>query len=287
VARQLRQNVVLRVAFLFPEPGSGSGYWDTIIAGIHSAADTFKPFNIEIIPAFFNRAKKNDMLSVGEALLLQQPDALILSPVVSDDALALTAKMRDIPYVYVDSPLAGANPLVTIAQSPYRAGFCAGRIMQLMRGSGVFVCLRMFNSAYNLRERIRGFTDYFAHDSATRVFEMESATYDYKDLFAFMDRLFARHKAIHGIFVPHAEVHLIAAYLTERGLKNDITLIGFDNLSANRRALLDGAIDCLISQRAENQGYQALCEIYRWCVLRQSGESVIEIPIDVCFKENV
>jgi LacI family transcriptional regulator len=45
-ARQLKQRSVLTLGILFPEPGSGSGFWDMIIDGIHNACETFKPFTI-------------------------------------------------------------------------------------------------------------------------------------------------------------------------------------------------------------------------------------------------
>jgi LacI family transcriptional regulator len=87
--------------------------------------------------------------------------------------------------------------------------------------------------------------------------------------------------------VPHAETHLIASYLVLRGIKGRVTLIGHDNLPPNRRALLDGAIDCLIDQRPENQGFQAVNQFYRKQILGETCPPVIEIPIDIFFKENI
>ncbi|MDR1893690.1 MAG: substrate-binding domain-containing protein [Spirochaetales bacterium] len=286
-ARQLKRNAVLRVGVLLPEPGSGSGYWDKIIKGIYNAASTFKPFNIEIKSAFFNRERPGEMLKAGEALLQNNVDGIILSPIVPDETQILAEKMQDIPYIYVDTPLSFTKPLVTIAQSPYRAGVCAGRMMKLLKGSGLFLTLRMFNHGYNLWERVRGFTDYFANDHNVAVLD---GLYDNSisgSLYSYLDKLFLEHKHIDGIFVPHAEGHLTASYLVEEGKKNGTTLIGFDNLPLNRRALLDGAIDCLISQRADNQGFEALRTLYRKCVLCQTCDDVIEIPIDVYFRENI
>jgi LacI family transcriptional regulator len=290
-ARHLKRRSVLTLGMLFPEPGTGSGYWDTIIEGIHSAAETFKAFKITLVPSFFDRYTKGDMLAKGEALLEQSIDGMILGPVVSDEALALADRMREIPYIYVDSSPAGppgtTSPMTTISQNSYRSGHCAGRIMKLLCGSGRFIAVRMFENAFNLRERIRGFTDYFAQDSGTQVIEAESPSYESADLYDFMDDLFDRYSEINGIFMPHAEVHLVASYLVQRGLKSRVTLIGYDNLPLNRRALLDGAIDCLIGQRSENQGFQAMSQFYRKQILGETCPPVIEIPIDIFFKENI
>jgi LacI family transcriptional regulator len=177
--------------------------------------------------------------------------------------------------------------MTSISQNPYRAGHCAGRMMKLLRGSGCFIAIRMFENGFNLRERIRGFTDYFAHDGSTQVIEAESPSYESAALFDFLDNLFSRYNEINGIFMPHAEAHLIASYLVLRGLKSRVTLIGYDNLPLNCRALLDGAVDCLIGQRSENQGFQAMSQFYRKQILGEKCPPVIDIPIDIFFKENI
>ncbi|MDR1105051.1 MAG: LacI family transcriptional regulator, partial [Treponema sp.] len=92
---------------------------------------------------------------------------------------------------------------------------------------------------------------------------------------------------INGIFVSHAETHLVGSYLVARGIKSRVTLIGHDNLPPNRRALLDGAVDCLIDQRPENQGFQAVSQFYQKQILGEKCLPVIEIPIDIFFKENI
>jgi LacI family transcriptional regulator len=145
----------------------------------------------------------------------------------------------------------------------------------------------MFEDGFNLRERIRGFADYFAQDGSARVVEAESIGCERTALYDFLDGLFARYGKINGVFMPHAEGHLLASYLVLRGLKSRVTLIGYDNLPQNCRALLDGAIDCIIGQRAENQGFQAMSQFYRKQILGENCPPAIEIPIDIFFKENI
>jgi LacI family transcriptional regulator len=290
-ARHLKRQSVLTLGMLFPKPGSGSGYWDTIVEGIRNAAETYKAFHITLVPGFFDRYVKGNMLAWGQSLLERGIDGMILAPVVSDDTLALADQMRGIPYIYVDSlptgPPGAISPMTSISQNPYRAGHCAGKIMKLLRGSGRFIAIRMFEDGFNLRERIRGFVDYFAQDGSTQVIEAESIGFERAALYDFLDSLFARYGEINGVFMPHAEGYLLASYLVLRGLKSRVTLIGYDDLPLNRRALLDGAIDCLIGQRSENQGFQAMSQFYRKQILGEQCPPVIEIPIDIFFKENI
>ena len=51
--------------------------------------------------------------------------------------------------------------------------------------------------------------------------------------------------------------------------------------------MLEGKIDCLISQRPEYQGYTALYQLYRKGILSQKPDEDILIPIDIILPENI
>jgi LacI family transcriptional regulator len=297
IARHLKQKTILKVGVLlpgyrsdsslpFPHSSAGSTYYGMIMQGIEQAAKTLRPFNIKIMSTFWGYSEGIMFPEASGRLLEQGIDALIFSPAAPKEAREMLANMGAIPYVLVDSPLAGAAPLATITQDPWRGGQSAARLMRLLKGTGHFVCLRISGDAYNLTERVRGFSDFFAGDSSVRISQVQSDSFISASVFSLLDRLFAAER-IDGIFVPHAEVHVVAEYLAERGLKPRVSLIGYDNVPLNRQALLDGAIDCLIAQRPETQGSLAVNEIYHKCILNKDREPVVEIPIDIYLKENV
>ena len=153
--------------------------------------------------------------------------------------------------------------------------------------SGEFVCLKMNNNAYNLNERYRGFKDYINRDSASSVIEATCLDFTEIGVYSFLDGLFQEHKNISGIFVPHAEVLLATYYLVNKGLKDKVTLIGYDSVAQNTKALRDGTIDCLIGQRPEIQGFEAVQKLYHSLMLHKEVEESLEIPIDIYFRENI
>jgi ABC-type sugar transport system substrate-binding protein len=55
----------------------------------------------------------------------------------------------------------------------------------------------------------------------------------------------------------------------------------------NIKQLEAKTIDCIISQRQEQQGYQGIYQLYRSVVLGQSVEPEVEMPIDIYLRENV
>ena len=104
--------------------------------------------------------------------------------------------LGDKPFVFIDTPLGTTQPLLTIAQNPYKGGYCAGRIMRMFQGSGKFACIRMYSSGYNLRERIRGFTDFIQRDGNSTVLDELYTDFSDSGFYSFMKDLFEKHNDI-------------------------------------------------------------------------------------------
>lgn len=286
IARRLKQNEPFLIGVLMPPPDSGSGYWATILHGMKEAEATLQPFGITLIYEYFDRTEHGSLLQEAQKLLCNPIQALILAPIVPDEVLTLTAKLTAIPYVFVDSPLPKAAALTTIAQNPYQGGLCAGHIMKLLKGSGQFAVLRMYEDAYNLCERQRGFCDYFLHDAGSTVIESICHAQSNEGICNFLDELFAVYPDINGIFVTHTEGYIVGQYLCYSNRKNQVALISYDMQKQNTYGLLNGNIDCIISQRPEYQGYNSVYEIYKSSFLSQRRPQMISVPIDILFKEN-
>lgn len=287
IARQLKNNKTYKLGVLLPDLKTGCGYYSALYKGMVTAKETLEPFNFELILKEYDRTKSLDCFKKGTDLVKAGIDGLITSPLVPNEFFELTPLLTNIPYVFVDSPLNITGPLCTIAQNPYKSGYCAGRIMKLLRGSGTFACLKMNNNAYNLNERYRGFKDYIHSDSGSKVIDATCTDFTEIGIYSYLESLFLEHKDINGIFVPHAEVLMATYYLANKGLKDKVTLIGFDSVEQNKKALLDGTIDCLIGQRPEIQGFEAVQKLYHNLMLHKDVPDTLEIPIDIYFRENI
>ncbi|AEE16514.1 LacI family DNA-binding transcriptional regulator [Treponema brennaborense] len=286
IARTLKQNKPFLIGVLMPPPDSGSGYWAMILHGMKEAEETLQPFGITLLYEYFNRTERGSLLDAARKLLERPIQAMILAPIVPDEAAELTARLARIPYVFVDSPLPKASPLTTIAQNPYRGGQCAGHIMKLLKGSGQFTALRIYADAYNLCERHRGFCDFFRQDAGSTVIESVCHAESNEGIFNFLDELFAIYPDINGIFVTHTEGFIVGQYLCYSNRKDRVALISYDMQEQNTHGLLNGNIDCIISQRPEYQGYNSVYEIYKSSLLSQKRPARISVPIDILFKEN-
>ncbi len=285
-ARNLKLSKDFTIGVLLPLLHSEFGYWSLIYEGILKAAKELHTLAVRIDMMEFDRMVPGSLLEKGKALLTHKVDALLLAPVVSADAQKLLSA-KDIPfYAFIDSPLPNTNPVSCVVQNPFRGGFLAGRMMHLLtQKSGTLLTIQTHRAAYNSIERARGFTEYFANKPEFTVFEMEAPLTQNMD--KELDAFYRKHGDVCGIFVVNDAIHRIAQSVLLLGRKSQTTMIGYDLIEHNRRAMIAGSVDCLISQRPEFQGYTAIYQLYRKGLLDQDPEETICVPIDIILPENL
>ncbi len=285
-ARNLKLSKDFTIGVLLPLLHSEFGYWNLMYEGILKAARELQPLAVRIDVMEFDRMVPGSLLERGEALLKHNVDALLLAPVVADDAQKLLSA-KNIPfYAFIDSPLPNTHAVSCVVQNPYRGGFLAARMMHLLaERSGTLLTIQTHRAAYNSIERARGFAEYFANKPEFTVFEMESPLTQGmdKELAGF----YREHGDVCGIFVVNDAIHRIAQSVLLLGRKSQTTMIGYDLVEHNRKAMLAGSVDCLISQRPEYQGYTAIYQLYRKGLLNQEPETTICVPIDIILPENL
>ncbi len=150
---------------------------------------------------------------------------------------------------------------------------------------GTLLAIQTHRSAYNSTERVRGFYNYFVGKDAYHVHEMEA--HFSQDIAASLEAFYKVHPDLSGIFVVNDAIHRIAEQVSLLGRKSQTVMIGYDVISQNKKAMQQGLVDCLISQRPEFQGYTAIYQLYRKGLLNQIPESNICVPIDIILPENL
>ncbi|MGL4982318.1 MAG: substrate-binding domain-containing protein [Treponemataceae bacterium] len=288
LARQLRLNRNYTIGILLPLLNSEDGYWQYIFDGVKKAEKELAAFAIKTVFREFDRNNNASFLKAGENLLASDCDSLIIAPVIPEATTQLVSRLSKTDYVFVDSPFPNLNPLATIAQNPFQSGYLAGRLMNMMStNASLYMSFQMFSSAFNSKERSHGFLSYFEKNTKKTVIEFPYLSEKTEDgIELLLDDFFAIYPEIGGVFVVNDAVHRMADYLVKKGLKEKIILIGYDLIEQNISRLKNNHIDCLLSQRPEQQGYLAVYELYRKVILNQLTQE-IHIPIDIYFKENI
>ncbi len=290
LAQQLRKNNHYRIGLLMPEITADYGYWQRLYTSIRQTIENeFSAFSFSLVPFFFTRTVHTSLIAQCNQLLKENCNAYIIAPVQQEEMLALLeAFPANIPYCFVDSPLPEASPLFTVAQNPYKAGFLAGRLTELTATdkSGVYIAIRTHAEAYNQAERARGFCDWFAKKGKKAV-EIIPADTSPAGIVRETEKLLSVFERIAGICTVTVETQFVADCLTKLGRKNDIAVTGFDMIEENLQLLQSGAIDCIISQRAHEQGQLAVQKLARNLLYNEKPAEHINIPLEIFFKENV
>lgn len=289
LARHLKRNREYLIGVLIPELEKESRYWDLILQGIQKAVAELSAFSFNLELFTFVRPDRDSLSRAFTRMSAADCSAYIIAPVMQEETLALLwGEEKKVPFAFIDSFLPGADPLVTVAQDPYRGGQVAARLMELLSPAPAsYAVIRPYSEAFNLNERARGFREWFAGREGVHLFDLVCSELRMDEVHSLVERTIRENPDLRGIFAVSAIGHKIADYLYGKGLKSGISFIGYDLVEDNIRCLKDGKIDCLISQRPEEQGRHVMQQIYRKIVLEETTTSRIDMPIDIYFKENL
>jgi LacI family transcriptional regulator len=289
LARHLKRNRKYQIGVLIPELEKESRYWNLIHDGLLAAAGELAAFSFSIEFFYFERPNRDSLVSAFKAMTSSDCCSYIIAPVMQEETLVLLMDMETkVPYVFIDSFLPGANPVATVAQEPFRGGMLAGRIMELLApGRGPYVVIRPYTEAFNLNERVRGFRDWFSAKPGVAVLDVVCAEADREQMYSSLDAVFDEHPDISGVFAVSSVGNKIVDYFTARNKKKNLAIIGYDLVAENVARLKKGEIDCLISQRPEEQCRLVMQQIYKKIVLEEEGNAHIDMPIDIFLKENL
>lgn len=289
LARHLKRNKEYRIGVLMPELDKESRYWNLIYKGLCDAVGELSAFSFKLELFTFVRPDTASQSSAFARMMEANCCAWVIAPVMQGETLELlNAAVKKVPYVFIDSHLPGSNPVSSVAQNPFRGGYLAGRLMDLLSHSdGPYAVIRPYTEAFNLNERVRGFNAWFAGRPGIRVLDIVCSENDRDERNRILDSLMNDNPSLKGVFAVSAIGHKVADYFVERSLKKDVAIIGYDLVAENIDHLKSGQIDCLISQRPEEQGRHVLQQIFRKIVLEEEAVKEIYMPFDIFFKENI
>jgi LacI family transcriptional regulator len=291
IARRLKRNRAYRFRAFLPRRDQDAGYWGQVLEGIQEGVKEITPLGVETEIIEFDRYNPREFRKASGSLLAEKPDGIILSPIMpkKTNILIDTIHERKIPCVFFDADLPGVKPLCAIGQDSFRGGYLAGRLMHLLAGTITkpIAILDAHGEDYHITRRRDGFLRYAGEQGFSTVVREYS---DYRGAEISVDEIadFLRENPeLAGIFITNCMAHRAAEALGRQKRRRPVLLVGYDLIPKNRELLRDGGIDAIISQRPEEQGRQALLNLYRHIVLEQQIPPTIEIPLDVYIKENI
>lgn len=289
IARHLKLNKKYPFAVIMPVSDEDSGYWRMACAGIQKAQRELAAFGVSVRRFEFNRYVRASFAKAMASFDPLQFAGLLIAPVIPDETTALLGRLpAGYPVVFFDAQIPTFKPLTRIGQNAYQSGLLAGHLLEAFSSrSGPYVIVSTHSEDYHIRRRIEGFRAYFSslpyEVQLRECFDIEHR----EGREHFIRLLLQEFPSIDGVFVTNASVHGIAADLNMREGQKHITVVGYDLVPENIKQIEAKTIDCIISQRQGQQGYQGIYQLYRSVVLGQPVEPEIEMPIDIHLRENL
>jgi LacI family transcriptional regulator len=291
LARQLSLNKDYTIRVLMPRRDQDSGYWNLCLSGIEKAQEGLAPYRVKIAVSEFDGYDSRGYQKFLDSVLEDPGDGLFIAPVFSQATSDFIVKLDGkTPYAFFDGVVKDASPVVSIRQDPYSAGYLAAKILSLVaKGKGPLVALNTHEADDHIAVRIDGFSAYLKEHREKRPVlirscpEIEQAARCSKLLQA----LFKEEPGTSGILVANASGHFVAEWLARNGRKKDCALVCWDLVPANERALRDGNIDAVISQRPFDQVQKGIDCLYRAMVGGERDDTSTDMPLEVFFKESL
>jgi LacI family transcriptional regulator len=291
LARSLSMTKTFRFGVLVPQREQDGRYWELPIKGIEKAQDELKVYKVEIHYFYYNKYSEKSFETVCAQLLCMahQLDGLLIAPVLSNATEKFLQKIPDrLPYIFLDSYVPNSRCLSYIGEDSFQSGVLSAKLMNiLVPASGVIAVIKQLPLNYHIEDRVRGFMSYFENK---RGLELKTYTVNATEILAYYKAaksIVAENENILGIYTPNACTYQVAEYLTDCGLQEKVFVIGYDLVKENVSHLENGAIDFLISQRSEMQGYESIFRLYKQVVLKENIESRVLMPLDIVTKENL
>jgi LacI family transcriptional regulator len=291
IARQLKRNRAYLFCALIPRRDQDAGYWGQALLGMQGGADEVKALGVETEIVEFDRYDPQSFEEAAAAVLERAPDGIVFAPIMPDRTGSFVHAVQDrgIPFVFFDADIPGMTPLCTIGQDPFRGGYLAGRLMDLMRRNleKPVAVLDAHGEEYHITRRRDGFLRYaeeYGIPTVSRDYsDFRGTELSVEEIILFLEE----YPELSGVFITNCLAHRVAEAIEKSRGKKDLVLIGYDLIPNNYLLLKEGKIDAIISQRPETQGRQALLNLYRHLVMDQKVPKKLEVPLEVYLKENI
>ncbi len=289
-ARHLKRKQGFRIAVLMPAAHQDGGYWELPAQGIRRAAEELAGQRVEVALYSHDRYSEDSLGGRFEEILAAEPNGLLIAPVFSVAWSELVERIPPgVPYVFLDTDVPDTIPLSFIGQDPHASGRLGAQLVGMLAGgAGTFAVIRILPGDYHIEGRVRGFRSFFAlHNGVTVTIHDLDGSAPQAEFDRFVATLRESSSYPDGFFVTNASTFRVARAVRGLGERQRPAIIGYDLIEENIALLKEGAIDFLISQVPERQGYDGVYALHRHLVLREPVEPRISMPIDIVTRENV
>jgi len=296
MARGLANKNNFKIAALIPS-GKNDPFWLLPLNGIAKAEEYIRSFGFSIEFFHFDDSKEKDLLRVGNSMFEQDIHAVLLAPIIKDEAIQIFQECdkRKIPYVQINTMIEYDSEfcLSYVGQDSFSSGMVAAKLFDIgLKKEEVILILHLEREVYNsehLIQKERGFRNYFKSkkDKKIVINQLSFAELDSsKKRRTFIKYALEQNPNLSGIFVTTSKLHRVIEDFISLS-KNQLTFIGFDLIDNNLVFLEKNIVSFLLNQNPEEQGYRGIMTLFDHMLKKSPIIKKQYLPIDVVMKENM
>jgi LacI family transcriptional regulator len=293
IASTLGSNKVFRLAAMIPDPALDD-YWNQSGSGILKATEEWAQYNVRVETFYFNLYDKKSFQLVAQKVLDYKPASVLLAPIQYQESLQFFAQLKEqgIPFITFNTNITEADPLSFIGQDLYQSGRVGAEMLATKLGkAGNILVLHIFEenqNALHVKEKERGFRDYFANNNLN---DFTIKSFEFTNLndagFVREVEVLLNKEKVNGIFVPTSKAtHLTASVLDKTGRK-EVALVGYDLLKDNIYYMYEGVINFLIHQNPRKQAFKGISYLVNYLLFKKQPPVNDLFPLEVITRENI
>ncbi len=295
LARSLAKKTVTKIVLIIPDSSDNNSYWEKPVRGINKANEELTNYNVEISLRNFDASNEASFKNALEEVCDDNPDGVVLNPIFKSVSLHYISifKEKRIPYVFVDVNIKGVGKLGYFGQDAEQSGVVAAKLMNTSVGINPnILILKQSNKkifSQHIESRITGFLKYFENDikmSRVNISNLEIDLQIANEPDHSLRDTFNGNSKFDGIFVPNSRAFKVADFL-QKGNYTKSIIIGYDLVDQNLTHLEKENILFLISQKPEEQAYNAIMALFHHLISKKGVRKTTISPIDIIIKENI
>lgn len=287
MARSLRNNTIHKIGVLIPDPKKDA-YWIPCETGINEVIREFKAFDVHVDVKLFDPSKPRSFSLLGNRLLENLPNAMLLVPLFEQESARLLDKLEksNVPTATFNS-LPKTSVKSYVGQDLVMSGRVAAKLIQGTIGKTSEIAVvhidESINNAVHMRDKEDGFKSYFADTGQPRKIHVVSVARG--ELVQSLENLVRERPKLEGVFVTNSKTYEVVWALEKIG--RHAKLVGYDLLPENVACLKNGQIEFLIHQTPKTQASLSLKGLIETLLFRKEVPKAQLLPIGIINSENV
>lgn len=295
IARFLASKKNYKLAVIIPEYSEGE-YWKLVASGIERAVEELKDFFVSVDYLLFDQHDSSSFTKLIDKLDVTEYKGAVIATLFKEQVIDLSKQFDrvKIPYVYIDSNLAGQKNLSYFGSDSEVSGSIAAKFMLKDIGDdGSIIIVHTIHSkkvdSNQIANRECGFLDYvkessFRGDITHFEFNLNDKSGAQREL----NRLLQNMEGAVGGVVFNSRIYEFVDLLKRSNYNPcDISLVGYDPIARNSDALESNEVKLIISQRSIQQGYESIKALSGYLIFETTPQKENYMPIDILIKENI